>query len=506
MKLAVAYRRRRLKAALARGSRLLTTCAVSAALAVPVVPARAQTPVSTDGGTLHAPQAVPGQRLLLEADQLIYDFDRKTVTAVGNVQIYYDGYALDAERVTYDQNSGRLIATGGIRMLDPDGNLITTEQLDITDDFREGFIGSLNLITTDGARFTAQTAERRDGNLMIFRRGVYTACEPCLEHPERPPLWQIKAARIIHDSKEHMIYYENARLEFFGLPIAYMPVFFHPDPTVHRKTGFLVPSMLQGDTIGVGVTTPFFWNIAPNYDVTFSPTMLSRQGLLMQTEWRHRLMHGSYAIRLAGIFQHDPGAFKNDGLPLSGDRDFRGSVGTDGAFRINSDWVFGWDLNYSSDRTFNRDYQIPGSQDKELQSTVYLTGLGKRNYFNVAGHYFRIQREDTVEVASRRRRSDDRRCLRARRPGRAGLRPSCARLQLRHGRACPRWRAALRFEPRKRDARGKRPSPSAGALRPLLRRRRRHVHARDEPRELEASLHPSRRPARHAVQLRAGGR
>ena len=107
-----------------------------------------------DRGTVPSP---PPAQLLLEADQLVYDFDHKTVTALGNVQIYYDGYALDAERVIYDQKSGRLIATGGIRMLEPDGNLITTDTLDITDDFRDGFVGSLNVITTDRARFTAQT-------------------------------------------------------------------------------------------------------------------------------------------------------------------------------------------------------------------------------------------------------------------------------------------------------------------------------------------------------------
>ena len=48
----------------------------------------------------------------------------------------------------------------------------------------------------------------------------------------------------------------------------------HPDPTVRRKTGFLLPSFRQSDPLGVGVTVPFFWNLAPNYDVTFSPTIL----------------------------------------------------------------------------------------------------------------------------------------------------------------------------------------------------------------------------------------
>jgi LPS-assembly protein len=255
----------------------------------------------------------------------------------------------------------------------------------------------MNLITTERTRFTAQTAERRDGTLTIFRRGVYTACEPCLEHPNRPPLWQIKAARIIHNETEHRVYYESARLEFFGIPIAYMPIFFHPDPTVTKKTGFLVPSVLHSDALGVGVTTPFYWNLAPNYDVTFSPTFLTRQGLLMQAEWRHRLMNGAYDIRLAGIFQNDPGAFTDSGEPLSGDRDLRGGAHTSGAFALSQNWSFGWDFELTSDRTFNRDYRIPGVQQQDLPSTAYLTGISDRNYFSANGYYFRVQREDTKE-------------------------------------------------------------------------------------------------------------
>jgi LPS-assembly protein len=342
--------------------------------------------------------AVADKKLLLEADQLTYDFDNETVTATGNVQIYYEDYVLDAETVTYHQKSGRLIASGGVRLLEPGGNLVSAERLDITDDFRDAFVGSLNVVTTDRARFTAQTAERRDGNLTIFHKGIYTACEPCLKHPERPPLWQIKAARIIHDRSAQTIYYENARLEFFGVPIAYTPIFFHPDPTVRRKTGFLTPSFIESDAIGVGVTTPFFWNLAPNYDVTFSPTFLSRQGVLMQSEFRHRVLNGSYNIRAAGIFQLEKDAFvDDDGVPLSGHRDFRGGVHTDGAFDLNADWVFGWSLNATTDRTFNRDYRIPGLKAKDLPSTIYLTGMNDRNYFDVSGHYFSVQREDTEE-------------------------------------------------------------------------------------------------------------
>ncbi len=238
---------------------------------------------------------LPAGKMLLEADQLLYDFDAETVSAVGGVEIYYGAYVLQAGRVTYHQRSGRLMASDGVRLLEPSGNVITADSIDITDDFRDGFVGSLNVRTIDRATFAAQSAERRDGNLTIFRKGVYTACQACSEHPERPPLWQIKASSIIHDQRAQTVYYENARLEFFGVPIAYLPYFFHPDPTVRRKTGFLTPTLRIDDDTGVGISTPFFWNLSPNYDLTFTPTFLTRQGVLMEGEFRHRILNGAYS-------------------------------------------------------------------------------------------------------------------------------------------------------------------------------------------------------------------
>ena len=65
-----------------------------------------------------------------------------------------------------------------------------------------------------------------------MQNGVYTACEPCRNDPTKPPLWQVKAARIIHDQNEQMVYFEDATVDLFGLPIAYFPFMSAPDPTV----------------------------------------------------------------------------------------------------------------------------------------------------------------------------------------------------------------------------------------------------------------------------------
>jgi LPS-assembly protein len=337
--------------------------------------------------------AKPQDRMVVDARELVYDNDKKTVSAVGDVQILYQGRTIEADKVTYDQASKRVIAVGNARITEANGTVITGERFNLTDDFRDGFIDSLRVVNPDRTRFTAPRAERTDGETFIFEKGIYTACEPCKDNPERPPLWQVRSARIIHKKAEQTIYYEQARLEFAGVPLAYIPYMSGPDSTVKRKSGFLSPKFLNTGALGYGVGLPYFLNLAPNYDLTLTPTYLSRQGLLGQVEWRHRLMNGSYTIRASGIFQQDQEAFL--AAPFGPrDKRFRGSVESNGKFFINPRWTFGWNAAMSTDRWFYKNYRILNeavSATTYLQesiSTAYLNGQTASGWFDLRGYYF----------------------------------------------------------------------------------------------------------------------
>src|SRR5690606_33008484 len=119
----------------------------------------------------------PDAEMLLEADTIVYDNDRNTITAVGGVQIDYDGNRLVAQRITYDRATSRLIASGNVEIVDPDGTRIFSDQIDVTDDFRDAFVRTLRVETADKTYFAAESADRRDGTLTTFNYGVYTACE-----------------------------------------------------------------------------------------------------------------------------------------------------------------------------------------------------------------------------------------------------------------------------------------------------------------------------------------
>ena len=270
------------------------------------------------------------KKMLVEASQLVYDNDKNRVSANGNAQVYYDGKVLEADRVIYDRNTKRVFAEGNVKMTDDKGAITYSTRLELTDDFKNGFIDSLRLespTTVRGeqlnVRFASPRAERTDGQTTTFALGTYTACEPCKDNPEKPPFWQVRAAKIIHNSEEKTVYYENATLELYGMPVAWIPYAWSPDNTVRRKSGFIAPRYMHNTALGTGVQLNYFWELAPNYDLTLSPAYLSRQGFLGQAEWRHRLMNGSYNVRAAGIFQKDPTAF--DAAPYgAGNRDFRG--------------------------------------------------------------------------------------------------------------------------------------------------------------------------------------
>ena len=174
--------------------------------------------------------------MLVQAREIDYDYANHRVSAVGNVQIYYGGSTLEADKVIYDQTTKRLHAEGNVRLTEEDGKVTYGDIMDLSDDYRDGFVNSLRLDSPDQTRMAAARAERTGGNYTVFHNGVYTACKPCKDDPKKPPLWQVKAARIIHDQGEKMIYFEDASLEFFGQPIAWLPYFSTPDPTVKRKT------------------------------------------------------------------------------------------------------------------------------------------------------------------------------------------------------------------------------------------------------------------------------
>lgn len=327
------------------------------------------------------------QPLYLQGDELIYDNTGNRVTARGNVEIYYNNYILTADEVIYDQRGNQLTAQGNVILREPGGAVTRSERIVLSDDFRDGFVQSLSFTTADETRITARRATRRAGNVTEFEDGKFT---PCKAAPGTPPLWCISAKRVIHDQTAQTITYEDAAFELFGVPVLYVPYFEHADPTVKRKSGFLAPNFSASNDLGYMAEVAYYWALAPNYDLTFHPAYTTKQGVLWQADFRHRISLGSikgqYKIDLAGIDQDIADLpTRSARADLDG---WRGSLHTTGNFSLASWWRFGWDITLESDDSFRRFYKLDNILQTDRVNKVHIIGLSDRNYFAVTGYHF----------------------------------------------------------------------------------------------------------------------
>lgn len=329
-------------------------------------------------------------QMLVEADELIYDVDTGRVTAVGNVFVHYQGYQLFANEVSYDRARDTLTARNGVRLEEPEGNIVIAKELQLSDDFKDGFATGLRADTIYRTRIGANRATRTGGNVTIFEEAGYTACYSCLARPDKPPTWAIKARRVISNEDKQTLRFEEPRFEAFGISSPTLPSFSIPDPSVERKSGFLIPTAVYSNLIGFGVRESYFQTLGPYRDITYGLTPLSRQGVFGDIEYRQRTQNGIFDIRATGIYQFDPGAFGRS----DGNRRWRGSLTSNGNFYLNPRWQWGWEGTYTTDRRYLDDYKQTSDNTLTAPATIYLNGLGERNFFDVRLWAFRILQDD----------------------------------------------------------------------------------------------------------------
>ena len=117
----------------------------------------------------------------------------------------------------------------------------------------------------------------------FFKKGIFTTCK---KRGDKCPPWTVSAEEIHHDKNKKIINYKNAWLKVYDKPILYFPKFFHPDPTVKRQSGFLMPTLSSSNNLGNYLSVPYFYAISNNKDLTFTPRFYDKQKTLYQAEYR----------------------------------------------------------------------------------------------------------------------------------------------------------------------------------------------------------------------------
>ncbi len=123
-----------------------------------------------------------------------------------------------------------------------------------------------------------------DKNKTVINKGIFTSCK----QTENCPSWSIASEKITHDKVKRDMIYENAILKIYDVPVLYFPKFFHPDPTVERRSGFLQPQFNNSKILGSSIFLPYFNVISESKDLTFKPTIFEDKKYILQNEYRQK--------------------------------------------------------------------------------------------------------------------------------------------------------------------------------------------------------------------------
>lgn len=315
--------------------------------------------------------------LLFSADQVTHNRELGIITATGNVEVSQGDRILLANSMSYNEQQNVVSASGRVSLLEPSGDVLFAEFMELTGDLKDGIIKDLRIRLSDNSRIAAAGARRSAGVKTEMRNAVYSPCEACAGQPGHTPLWQVKANKIVHDEITKTIEYTDAFLEIVGLPVAYTPYFSHPDPKVKRKTGFLAPSVGGSTFLGTTVNTPYFIDLAPNRDITLSPTITTQERLLLAGEYRE--------------LTSDSNTNLDGSITYNSEDEVRGHIDAKYRKDIGEVWRGGGDLYLASDDTYLRRYGF--GSPRTLRSRGFLEGFQGRNYVVLDSYFFQGTQE-----------------------------------------------------------------------------------------------------------------
>ena len=311
----------------------------------------------------------------LVADSVFVPAGGNSLVASGNVEVFFEGTRLSAQRITFDQTTDSLQIEGPIFIVASDGTILTANAGSLDPQLKNGILRGARLVLNEQLQLAATQIDQVEGRYTQLYQVAATSCHVCANGST--PLWEIRAQRVIHDSEEQQLYFDNAVFRVSGVPILYIPRMRLPDPTLRRATGLLIPSIASTDTLGTGVKLPYFIELGDHRDLTLTP-YFSTSTKTLEAAYRQSYLNGDLAIE---------GAISEDDLISS----TRAYIFADGVFDLGDDVILRFDVEYASDDDYLLEYDF--SDKDRLDSEISIERIRDRDFLLASLTYFSSLRD-----------------------------------------------------------------------------------------------------------------
>ena len=270
-------------------------------------------------------KVITSEKYVLESKDLLLNKKKNIILSTSKTIILdNDGNEITLDNFRYNTELNFFKSVGDIKIHDKNNNTYKFSQIYI-DTKKKEIVGAdikaylnqkeFKINEKNNPRVFANSLNLQKEN-KIFEKSIFTLCG-YRENDKCPP-WSIQSTKMLHDNEKKTIYYDNALLKIYDIPIFYFPKLSHPDPTVDRRSGFLLPSYSDTKNLGSSVSIPYFFAIDQDKNFTLTNKIYSSNNPLFEGAY-HQVFKNSY---LMTDFGYTKGYKKNDNKQKSGDRSY----------------------------------------------------------------------------------------------------------------------------------------------------------------------------------------
>ena len=252
------------------------------------------------------------KNIFIKTNEIIYDLKKQLIISKSKSKIkIFEDNSLQTEYFSYNLEKN-ILKLENLKLIDETGNETNLAKAFLNIETKN-LLGKDVRINLNNQNFDKENEPRlkgksiiKDDNLTVINKSVFTTCK--IREDKCPP-WHFTAEKIIHNKEKKIMQYENFWLNVYDKPVLYFPKFFHPDPTVKRQSGFLIPNFQSSTAQGTSFNIPYFKVISDNKDLTITPRIYAEKKILIQNEYRQANKDSDFIT--------DFSIFKEDNLPTN---------------------------------------------------------------------------------------------------------------------------------------------------------------------------------------------
>lgn len=244
---------------------------------------------------------VTSEKYIIEGKDITLDNNKNIITSNNKtIIIDQDKNKISLDNFEYQANNNIFKSIGYIQIKDNKDNTYEFSQIYI-DTKKKEILGSdiKSFMNNKSFQVNKENKPRIFSNSLVmnkqetvFNKSIFTLCN--YRKNDKCPPWSIQASEMLHDSKKKTIYYNNAVIKVYDIPIFYFPKFSHPDPTVKRRSGFLPPSISSSKNLGNGVSIPYFWDLGYDKNLTLINNLYASENPLFLGEYHQAFKNSNF--------------------------------------------------------------------------------------------------------------------------------------------------------------------------------------------------------------------